>query len=345
MRIYIDEAGPFIVLATGADSYSLVLSVSIPSANEDELFYEFLRLRDEWPVKGIEIKGSRLNESQTAQVIEVCKRHDVLVNFVALNMATHDHVTVEDVKKRQADALLAHLTAQHLPSMVRSLEEMADKIRKMPNQLFIQGFATIDLLLKTIQDATLYYAQRIPEEVGDIAWIIDRKNHTLTQMEEMWSTLILPASESRYAREPFIAVEGVDYSHFNKTYGFTMDTVEPQMAKHLDFVRETYGIEPLDHDGIGIDAGKLFRGQRDFKDSLHSLGLQLADILATTLRRALNRHLQIDGWRDFGALIVGRANMGSYFIQLGGQRQELPNRTAALCKLLGARAKSMLVSD
>jgi len=33
---------------------------------------------------------------------------------------------------------------------------MADKIRKMPNQLFIQGFATIDLLIKTIQDATLY---------------------------------------------------------------------------------------------------------------------------------------------------------------------------------------------
>lgn len=62
----------------------------------------FLRLRDEWPVKGIEIKGSKLDESQTAQVIVVCKRHDVLVNFVALNMATHDHVTVEDVKRHQA---------------------------------------------------------------------------------------------------------------------------------------------------------------------------------------------------------------------------------------------------
>lgn len=345
MRIYVDEAGPFVVPATGADSYSLVLTLTIPSATEAELFYDFLRLRDEWPVKGIEIKGSTLDESQVAQVVEVCKRHDVLVNFVAVNMATHDHAIVDDFKKRQADALLAHITPQHLPSLVQSLEQMADKIRKMPNQLFIQGIATIDLLIKTFQDMTIYYAQRMPEELGNIAWIIDRKDRTLTQMEEMWSTLILPASESRFAREPLMALEGADYSHFNKTYGFTMDTVSPDMAKHLDFVRETYDTEPLDQDGFGVDAGKLFRGQRDFKDSLDFLGLQLADILATTLRRALKRNLQIDGWKDFGRLIVRRGNMGTHFIQLGGKRQELPDRTAAFCKVLEARAKSMFISD
>ncbi len=345
MRIYIDEAGLFVGSSTGSDSYSLVLTLAIPSANEAELFYDFLRLRDSWPVKGIEIKGSSLDESQTAQVIEACKHHDVLVNFVALNMATHDHVPIEDVKRRQADALLAHLTPQHMTSLIESLQQMAAKVRKMPNQLFIQGFATIDLLMKTLQDTTIYYALRMPEELGDIAWIIDRKDRTLTQMEEMWSTVILPASENQFAKEPLISITEADYSHFNKRYGFTMDTVDIEMAKHLDWVRETYGIEPLDQDGIGINAGELFSGQRDFKDSLDSLGLQLADILATTLRRALNGNLQISGWSEFGGLIVSRKNMGSYFIQLGGRRQELPKRTAALCQILEARAKSMFISD
>jgi hypothetical protein len=100
------------------------------------------------------------------------------VNFAAVNMATHDHATVDEIEKRQADVLLAHLTPKHMPSLVQSLERMADRVRKMPNQLFIQGFATIDLLLKTIQETTTYYAQRMPEELGDIAWIIDRKDHT-----------------------------------------------------------------------------------------------------------------------------------------------------------------------
>jgi len=173
MRIYIDEAGTFVAPATGADSYSFVLTLAVPSAVEALLFYDFLRLRDEWSVRGIEIKGSTLDEFQTAQVIEVCKCHDVLVNFHAANMATHKDVLVEDFKKRQADALLAHLTPQHKQTLVQSLQQMADKIRKMPNQLFLQAITTIELLLRTVHESTLYYVQRTPAELGDIAWIID----------------------------------------------------------------------------------------------------------------------------------------------------------------------------
>ena len=90
MRTYIDEAGLFMAPPSGYDSFSLVLSLVVPSTTEAELFYDFLRLRDEWPVNGIEIKGSSLDESQTAQVIALCLRHDVLVEFLAVNMATHD---------------------------------------------------------------------------------------------------------------------------------------------------------------------------------------------------------------------------------------------------------------
>lgn len=34
----------------------------------------------------------------------------------------------------------------------------------------------IDLVLKVIEDSTLYYVQRVPAELGSIAWVIDRKN-------------------------------------------------------------------------------------------------------------------------------------------------------------------------
>jgi hypothetical protein len=32
----------------------------------------------------------------------------------------------------------------------------------MPNQLFLQGFLTIDLVLEVIEETTLYYVQRQP---------------------------------------------------------------------------------------------------------------------------------------------------------------------------------------
>ena len=68
MNIYVDEAGLFVPPKTG-HRYSLVLALVIPTANEEELLYEFLRLRDGWPNKAVEIKGSKLNESQAAEVL------------------------------------------------------------------------------------------------------------------------------------------------------------------------------------------------------------------------------------------------------------------------------------
>ncbi len=157
MRTYIDEAGLFVVPPSGSDSFSLVLSLVVPSTTEGALFYDFLRLRDEWPVKCMEIKGSSLDESQTAQVIEVCLRHDVLVEFLAVNMATHDQVLVSDFKRGQADELLANVTPQHKPYIVQPLKQMSNAIHKMPNQLFLQAFVTVRLLLDLMPEALLYY--------------------------------------------------------------------------------------------------------------------------------------------------------------------------------------------
>ena len=69
MKIYIDEAGPFIP-PKGKRRYSVVLAVILPEATEADLLYEFLRLRDGWPNNGVEIKGSknRLDQSFSISV-------------------------------------------------------------------------------------------------------------------------------------------------------------------------------------------------------------------------------------------------------------------------------------
>jgi hypothetical protein len=51
-------------------------------------------------------------------------------------------------------------------------------------------------------------------------------------MEDTWSTLILPFSESAFVREPLISIKEEDYSHFDARYGFTEATADPEMLRH-----------------------------------------------------------------------------------------------------------------
>ena len=85
VRIYIDEAGPFVPPNPPRSLFSLVLALIIPTAAEKDLFYEFLRLRDTWPNQSVEIKGSSLDESQAAQLIGLVLKYDTLVQFIALD--------------------------------------------------------------------------------------------------------------------------------------------------------------------------------------------------------------------------------------------------------------------
>jgi Protein of unknown function (DUF3800) len=314
MRIYIDEAGLFAPPSTEPHSYSLVLALAIPSSFEAELFYEFLRLRDDWPIKAIEIKGSKLDESQAAGLIELVSHYDVLVNFFAIDMATHGDVISGELKMRQADELTAHLTPAHHPEVVAQLYRDADDIRAMPNQLFLQSFLTIQLILEVIQETTLYYVQRIPEELGEFGWFIDPKDRTITQMEEMWTKYILPMGESYFARKPMAVLEEADYSYFDASYAIA--TKDEETKRHLQWMEEIYGPRIAGRTVVR-KANLLLSGNRAFPDSRDSLGIQLADMLATVLRRALNNRLGYAGWKDYGKLLVVKAKGESHFLQLG----------------------------
>lgn len=343
MRIYIDEAGPFVPPSPTRSLFSLVLALIIPTAIEKDLFYEFLRLRDTWPNQSVEIKGSSLDESQAAQVISLVLRYDVLVQFIVLDANAHPDPVVEDFKNRQADGVTANITREHHPGPILHLHQLGEAVRAMPNQLFLQAFATWELIIKTIREGTLYFVQRQPQELGDIGWVIDRKDRTITQMEETWSTLILPISESAFAREPLICLKEEDYSHFNARYGLTEATADPEMLRHMQWLSSRHGKPTRAKGTVGTNAKLLLTEQRTFQDSRDSLGLQLSDMLAAILRRALNDRLKFPGWKDFGGLLVRHGQAGDGFVQLGtGGQIPMLGHARRVCEVLHARAKDMV---
>jgi len=142
MRIFIDEAGPFLPPTSQSHSYSLVLALIVPSCCEQKSFYEFLRLRDSWPTQHVEIKGSELDEKKASQVIDLLTSFDVVVDFVSLDMALHTNDVIDDFKARQAAAITGNITREHHPQMVHELVQLEHTLGTMPNQLFIQAELT-----------------------------------------------------------------------------------------------------------------------------------------------------------------------------------------------------------
>jgi hypothetical protein len=289
MRIYVDEAGSFVPPQSPRSSFSLVLALVIPSDIETNLLQEFLRLRNTWTNQSIEIKGSSLDESQAAQLIELLLGYDVLVQFIALDANTHPARLVKDFKAKQVDAITARITREHQPSLIQELYQLGEAVRAMPNQLFLQAFSTWLLLFRTIREGLLYYVQRCPQELGDIAWVVDRKDKTITKMEDTWRRLVLPLGERAFAMEPVKAMEGEDYSHFDARYVFTETTASSETFRHYRLLRSVHG-KPISSDGSmrAINAKLLLTEQLTFEDSRKSLGLQLSDMLAAILRRALD---------------------------------------------------------
>lgn len=109
---------------------------------------------------------------------------------------------------------------------------------------------------------------------------------------------------------------------------------DDDMARHIQWSEETHGLRPFTGKERGMHSGCLLNDQRQFADSR---GLQLADNLASILRRALNDHLGLAGWKDFGQLVVRKRHPGASFLRLGQDEnppETLKGHAAKVCRTL-----------
>ena len=116
MRIYIDESGTFQIRRGRGYFLSVVAAPVIPAVKVASLFYEFMRMRNEWGISAIEIKGREPGEAQFVQVIEILNSHDVVLEFVAIDMAWHNESGLTEFKQLQARKIVKSLTPKHQPA-------------------------------------------------------------------------------------------------------------------------------------------------------------------------------------------------------------------------------------
>lgn len=297
MNIYVDEAGSFVVPGNKANSISCVGALIIPESLEADIFASFQQIKIDLGFGTEEIKGRCLNESQIAEIISFLRRYDIIFEVAAIDMALHTDNDITRHKSLQAARVTENIPAGLNPKFIDELRQLQQQYQILSNQLYVQSACMLELFYSVLNKSTLYYVQRIPSELGNFNWFIDAKDKELTPYENLLRHVIGPALQDISRKSKFIELKGADYSFFQKF----MKT-SPTPPKHLS---KAFGdVSPFKF----VDITDIFQKNLSFIQSDENMGIQLVDILTTSIRRAMNNTLQIDGWGNIGALMVQSAN-------------------------------------
>jgi Protein of unknown function (DUF3800) len=294
MHIYIDESGTFTIPALKKPAMSCVAALVIPDQVHDEVMSRFEALTASFALDGNDLKGRILDEMQIGAVIQLLSQYDVIVEATAVEMCMQTVKGIHRHKVGQADGLIANLGPEHHISLVDDLNIWRRKVLTLPNQLYVQAVCTWELVANTVQKSTLYYCQHLPAELGSFRWFVDSKDKTRISMyDELWSTLLVGALQAKSFRKPLLQLVEGDYTAFERFQGSESETpAHLVQATGMKFPFQYVRMKSIVKENFRVGTPAEF------------VGLQVVDIVANALRRALNGNLRREGWEGIAGLMV-----------------------------------------
>jgi len=88
-----------------------------------------------------------------------------------------------------------------------------------------------------------------------------RKDHKPTEMEDIWSLLVVPFAESHFIKTPLIMLVEGDYSDFDRRYKSDSDA---ELMSHRKWLETTYSIPARSRANPVTDPKLLLTEQLEF---------------------------------------------------------------------------------
>jgi hypothetical protein len=334
MLIFIDESGNFAFPTSGQRNLSCVGALVVPEAAHNDLVGEFVKLRSSWNATAQELKGNTLSEQQTAQVIELLFHSGCLFFVCATEMSLNTDSMIADFQRGQAEYITADITDAHHPFVRRRAFRTRRSMERMSTPLFLQSMLLTDLVRKVIDQASVHFSMQTPPELGAFKWLIDAKDKTKTAYEVTWELMAAGLIQTKGIEKPGVAVLEGDYSFFKRSF-------EIQPHRWPAHVPKPHSARPFER-GISWNLGKVLYDSLSFPDSKNCCGLQLADILASTFRRALMGRLQPSGYEHLGDLMrkLGAGPVELHLFNANGTQRDFSEYNKAVA-LIESRSKKV----
>lgn len=333
MHIFVDESGTF-ATSKIQGSWCVVAAYIIPEARYAEAKEVLRRFKVKCGVKhDVEIKRKDIEEARYFELLSDLSKVDAIGVAVAtdasLNGGAKEH------KEQQALRIEEYAPNMVYPEGRQMLLDLARDLRKLSEQNYVELVCRVQLVYDVLQLAINYYAQRLPGTLSNFRWAFDGKDTKQNHFETMLQLMVGPLLQSKTLREPFAAMDWVDYSKMDR-FRFVGDA--PWLPK-----RESNGRK-----APAWDVGLIWRENLQFANSKSSPGVQLADFFASGLRALLRGSFHDNGQAALrlGACMVQRekSTPGIHLIGLTPAADiDAGTEVAKRVRALARAVRSMLV--
>lgn len=334
MRIFIDESGSF-AYADDHNAWSTVGAFVIL----DEVMGSAESALQQFKVENGFAPTDELKLGKVGDEMSYFRLLNRLaqLNCTLYGLATNAHLNTPETalahKTQSAQGLVKHIDKMVHQSMKESILSVSEQVLRLSDQLYIQFTCQIQLMHYVVSQAVTYYVQVNPESLGSFVWRVDQKEPSRkTEFEDVFENLSPGYLQTLSMDDPLPRIEGFDYSYMAK-----YDCAEPT------YLKEQYGVD-VDLSDV-LDIGKLIRDDIQFVDSKSDFGVQLADLLASGLRRCLKKEFN-DNLRAaafLGRLMVNRGRGQQPLLLLSlGEEEALDKPTEGLVRMMKRQQRPMI---
>jgi len=287
------------VHTTAQESWNCVAAYVYPESNRRSISELMVQFKSRvGKNRGAEVKLRDVGEGDYIWLLASLRGLDGVLFSIATDASLNTPSVIEHHQAQQVANILKPIPIMHFEEGRQGLRDLADKVARLPIQLYVQMVSQVQLVIAILHSAVLYYVQRKPQTLSRFRWRIDQKNSEKTEYEEAFSQVLPAFLQSASLREPMIMLEEANYSWFDRFY-------YPE-GEAPTYLQDVYGIESNDADDRKLNIGQIVREDAEFVDSKAHFGVQVADLLVSGLRRCLRCgfHRNDDVARLLGALMV-----------------------------------------
>lgn len=275
MNIYVDESGSF-VSSSARGSWNVVAAVAAAEASRRQILDAVHRLKLASATKLCdEVKLNSVLEEHYLRFLSDLAGTHVLLFATGTDAGVNSTEKLMHHQRMQVAMIRKNLPRMKYEGGKQGIALLADQLERIPPQLYAQLVCQVDLLHDVVSRSINYFVQRIPAAVGAFRWRIDQKNTSKTTYEEAFEKMAPALLQTRSFGEPALRIEGFDYRH--------MAAFEYAKGATPEYLEIEYGLR-VEH---ALNLGKILRDDLKFEDSKRNVGIQVADLLASGLRRCL----------------------------------------------------------
>lgn len=224
----------------------------------------------------------------------------------------------------------------------RHAELVISLIESLSKQEYNQCMLQSQMMCRMLPKIISHYAGFLPGEIGRFKWVVDRKNIVENKYErcfkELYIGLIVIASMRQYS--PLLAKR--DYSEFNRSFRPDMNIPELVSRIKEDFAVDYSGLE---ESFTPVIFDKILQNEFSLEDSERSIGIQVSDLLTSSVNRCLKRNYTNNEKMAtaVGGLMINapRIDEQSLMVLGYGSQRPIANAPGKLIKLMDASSKQL----